>query len=70
MNSNRTEGNWKQLADNVKRRLGKLIDGQVDLWSGKRDRAKRVAEGQARQQQSEPPKQRLPISHRSTGDHS
>jgi uncharacterized protein YjbJ (UPF0337 family) len=56
MNSNRTDGNWKQLAGNVKRRLDKLIDRQVDLWSGKRDRAQRVGEGQARQPQSEPPK--------------
>ena len=56
MNSNRIEGNWKQLAGNVKRRLGRLIDQQVDLWSGKRERAKRVAEGPVRQQQSEPPK--------------
>lgn len=56
MDSNRTEGNWKQLAGKVKRRLDKLVDQQVDLWSGKRDRAKRVAEGQVRQQQSEPPK--------------
>jgi uncharacterized protein YjbJ (UPF0337 family) len=56
MNSNRTDGNWKQRVDNVKRRLGELVDQQVELWSGKRDRAKRVAEGQARQQQSEPPK--------------
>jgi len=56
MSSNRTEGNWKQLAGKVKRRLGKLVEEQVDLWSGKRERAKRAAEGQARQQQSEPPK--------------
>jgi uncharacterized protein YjbJ (UPF0337 family) len=55
MNSSRTDGSWKQLADSVRRRLGKLVDEQVDLWSGKRDRAKRVAEAQARQQQSEPP---------------
>ena len=56
LNSNRTEANWKQLAGSVKRRLGKMLDQQVDLWSGKRERAKQVAEGQARQQQSEPPK--------------
>jgi len=56
MSSNRTDRNWKQLAGSVKRRLGELIDRQVDPWSGKRERAKRVAEGQARQQQSEPPK--------------
>ena len=56
MNLNRIEGNWKQLAGNVKRRLDRLIDRQVELWSGKRERAKRAAEGQPRQQQSEPPK--------------
>jgi len=56
MSSKRTEGDWKQLAVKVKRRLGKLVEEQVDLWSGKRERAKRAAEGQARQQQSEPPK--------------
>jgi uncharacterized protein YjbJ (UPF0337 family) len=56
MSSNRTEANWKQLAGSVKRRLGELVDQQVDLWSGKRERAKQVAEGQVRQQQSEPPK--------------
>jgi hypothetical protein len=49
MNSNRTEGNWKRFAQNVKRRLGILADRQVDLWSGKRDRAKRVADALARQ---------------------
>jgi uncharacterized protein YjbJ (UPF0337 family) len=56
MNSNPTEGSWKQLADNVKRRLGKMVEQQLDLWSGKRERAKRAAEGLTRQQQSEPPK--------------
>lgn len=56
MNLNRIEGHWKQLAGNVKRRLDKLLDRQVDLWSGKRERAKRAAEGPARQQQNEPPK--------------
>ena len=56
MSSNRTETNWKQLAGSVKRRLGELVDQQIDLWSGKRERAKQVAEGQVRQQQSEPPK--------------
>lgn len=56
MNSNPTEGSWKQLADNVKRRLGKMVEQQLDLWSGKRERAKRSAEGLTRQQQSEPPK--------------
>ena len=56
MNSNPTEGSWKQFADNVKRRLGKMVDEQLGLWSGKRERAKQVAEGPPRQQQSEPPK--------------
>lgn len=56
MNLNRTEGNWKQLADCVRRRLGKLLDRRLDLWSGERDRAKQVAEGQQRQEQSEPPR--------------
>jgi uncharacterized protein YjbJ (UPF0337 family) len=56
MSSNRSEANWKQLAGGVKRRLGELFDQQVDLWSGKRERAKRAAEEQAGQQQSEPPK--------------
>jgi uncharacterized protein YjbJ (UPF0337 family) len=28
--------NWKQLTGNVKRQFGKLIDGQLDLWEGKR----------------------------------
>ena len=56
MNPNRTEGNWKQFAGDVKQRLGKMLDKQLDLWSGKRERAKPASEGQARQQQSEPPK--------------
>jgi len=56
MNSNRIEANWKELAGNVKRRMDKLIDRQLELWSGKRERAKRVAEGPAREQQSGPPK--------------
>jgi uncharacterized protein YjbJ (UPF0337 family) len=29
--------NWKQLTGNVKRQFGKLIDGKLDLWEGKRD---------------------------------
>ena len=56
MNSKRSEGRWNQIAGNVKRRLGKMLEGQLDLWSGKRERAKQVTEGQLRQQQSEPPK--------------
>jgi osmotically-inducible protein OsmY len=30
--------NWEQLAGNVKRRWGTLIERQLDLWEGKRDR--------------------------------
>jgi len=56
MNPNRTEGNWKQFAGDVKQRLGRMLDKQLDLWSGKRERAKQVAVGQPRQQQPEPPK--------------
>ena len=56
MNPSRTEGNWRQLAGNLKRRLEKLLDVQRDLWSGKRDRAKRVADAQAQQREVEPPK--------------
>ena len=56
MNSKRSGGRWKQIADNVRRRLGKMLDGQLDLWSGKRERAKQVTEARLRQQQSEPPR--------------
>jgi len=55
MNPNRTEGNWKQFAGDVKQRLGKMLDKQLDLWSGKRERTKHVAVEQPRQQ-PEPPK--------------
>ena len=55
MNPNRTEGNWNQFAGDVKQRLSQMLDKQLDLWSGKRERAKQVAE-QPRQQQPEPPK--------------
>jgi uncharacterized protein YjbJ (UPF0337 family) len=55
MTRNLTEVNWKQLRDDVKRRLGKLVDDQRELWSGKRDRSKPMANRQA-QQQTEPPK--------------
>jgi uncharacterized protein YjbJ (UPF0337 family) len=48
MNWDRIEGNWKQLADKVKRQWGKLIDGQLDHWTGK----KPVAHGQARRQET------------------
>ena len=43
MNPNHTEGNWKQFAGDVKQRLSKMLDKQLDLWSGKRERAKQVA---------------------------
>lgn len=46
---------WKQLAAGVKRRWGRLVDDQLDLWSGKRDRSKQAADRQARQQEIEPP---------------
>jgi uncharacterized protein YjbJ (UPF0337 family) len=55
MNPNLTEGNWKQFAGDVKQRLSKMLDKQLDLWSGKRERAKQVAVEQP-QQQNEPPK--------------
>jgi uncharacterized protein YjbJ (UPF0337 family) len=55
MNPNRTEGNWKQFAGDVKQRVGKMLDKQLDLWSGKRERAKQVTVEQPRQQ-PEPPK--------------
>lgn len=47
MNWGRTEGNWKQLTGDLKRRWDRLIDGQVDLWAGKRNHAKPVARRQA-----------------------
>ncbi len=56
MNWNPKEGDWKQLTDNVKRRWGKLVDDQLDLWTGKRDHSKQVADSKARQQEIEPPK--------------
>jgi uncharacterized protein YjbJ (UPF0337 family) len=56
VNWDRLEGNWKQLADNVKRQWGRLIDGQLDLWTGRGDHPKPVAHGQARQQEIERPK--------------
>jgi hypothetical protein len=37
--------NWKQLTGNVQRQFGKLIDGQLDLWEGKRDRPKQGTDG-------------------------
>jgi uncharacterized protein YjbJ (UPF0337 family) len=52
MNWDRIEGNWKQLADNVKRQWGKLTDGQLDFWTGKDHRPKPVAHVQARRQQT------------------
>jgi uncharacterized protein YjbJ (UPF0337 family) len=53
MNWGRSEGSWKQRADNIKRHWGKLIDQQLDLWTGTRDRSKQPADGQARLQQQE-----------------
>jgi hypothetical protein len=54
MNLDRIDGSWKQLAGNVKRRWDKLIEGQFDLWAGKRDHPKLVDHRQARQQRIEP----------------
>lgn len=56
MNWDRVEGSRRQLAGSVKRRWDKLIDGQLDLWAGKRDHPKPVARRQGRQQGIEPPK--------------
>ena len=39
----RTEGDWKQLTGNLKRRWEQLIESKIDLWAGKRDRARLVA---------------------------
>jgi uncharacterized protein YjbJ (UPF0337 family) len=55
MNWDRIEGNWKQLAANVKRRWSNLLDGQLDLWTGRRDRPKHV-DKQARRQEMQRPK--------------
>jgi hypothetical protein len=43
MNSNRAEVSRKQLADTVKRRWGTLIERQLKLGEGKRDRPNQVA---------------------------
>jgi uncharacterized protein YjbJ (UPF0337 family) len=56
VNWDRIEGNWKQLADNVKQQWGRLIDGQLELWTGRGDHPKPVAHRQARQQEIERPK--------------
>jgi osmotically-inducible protein OsmY len=44
MNSNRTEISRRQLADTVKRRWGTLIERQLELGEGKRDRPNQVAD--------------------------
>jgi osmotically-inducible protein OsmY len=44
MNSNRAEVSRKQLADTVKRRWGTLIERQLKLGEGKRDRPNQVAD--------------------------
>jgi hypothetical protein len=46
--------NWKQLTGTVKRRFGRLLDGQLDLWAGKRQSPKPVARR---------PSHKPPISH-------
>jgi uncharacterized protein YjbJ (UPF0337 family) len=56
MNPIRSEGNWKQVADSVRRYVGKLIEGQRDLWSGKRDRAKSLAHEPVQPHDVAPPK--------------
>ena len=56
MNPNRTQGNWKHFAGDVKQRLNRMLDKQLDLWSGKRERAKQATVEQPRQQQPEPRK--------------
>jgi len=37
MNSDRIEGNWKQLKGNIKQQWGKLTDDQFYVFAGKRD---------------------------------
>jgi uncharacterized protein YjbJ (UPF0337 family) len=37
MDSDRLEGNWKQLKGKVKEQWGKLTDDDVDVINGKRD---------------------------------
>jgi hypothetical protein len=38
MNWKLPEDNWRQLTDKLKRRLGTLIDAQLDLWTGQHRR--------------------------------
>lgn len=47
MNWQRVEGNWKELTGNVKRQWDMLVERQLGLWAGKRDRPKPVARRQA-----------------------
>jgi hypothetical protein len=56
MNWNLSEGNWRQLTTDLKRRWGTLKDAQLDLWTGQHRRPKQVAGTQARPQEIEPPK--------------
>ncbi len=37
MNSDRMEGNWKQLKGKVKEKWGKLTDDDLDVIDGRRD---------------------------------
>lgn len=37
MNWDRIEGNWKQLAGQVKAQWGKLTDDDIDVVAGRRD---------------------------------
>ena len=43
MNIHEIEGNWKQFTVYCKRRWGRLVDEQFDLFLGKRQRPKPVA---------------------------
>jgi uncharacterized protein YjbJ (UPF0337 family) len=37
MNSDKMEGNWKQLKGKIKQQWGKLTDDDLDVLEGKRD---------------------------------
>jgi uncharacterized protein YjbJ (UPF0337 family) len=47
----RTEGDWKQITGNIKRRFGRLVETQLDLWSGKREPAKRAGDERVRERE-------------------
>jgi len=57
MNRDHIESNWKQFAGDLRRRWRSLVDDQLDLLMGKRDRAKPVAaDKQSPRQEIELPK--------------